>query len=69
MLLTFLTGGKCDFQEANLLVTNVHFEPWVTLDMYLEFNLNLYTVITKAVQLSYVYGVIIKAAQLLCYMK
>ena len=29
LLPTFLTGDKSDFQEANLLLATVNFEPWV----------------------------------------
>ena len=29
LLPTFLTGGKWDFQVANLLLATVNFEPWL----------------------------------------
>ena len=33
LLPTFLTGGKWDFQVANLLLATVNFEPWNSFSM------------------------------------
>ena len=34
LLSTFLTGGKWDFQMANLLLATVNFEPWSVIIKY-----------------------------------
>ena len=50
LLPTFLTGGKQDFQVANLLLVTVNFEPWSRLNAWIV-SLGNFTIIYLLINL------------------